>query len=92
MNPILKYTLARLGLFVASVVLVFLIVPGSVNPLLKLLIALVISAAGSFFLLRRWRDDVAGQLATGAARRQGEKERLRSALAGEDEPPTDQKR
>jgi hypothetical protein len=92
MNPILKYTLARFGLFAASAVLVFLVVPTSVNPLLKLLIALLISAAGSFFLLRRWRDDVAGQLAAGATRRQVEKERLRSALAGEDEEGTPPRR
>jgi hypothetical protein len=85
MNPVMKYTLARLGLFVACAVVVFLAVPGSVNPLLKLLIALVLSAAGSYFLLRRWRDEVAEQLAAGSARRKGEKERLRAALAGEDE-------
>lgn len=85
MNPVMKYTLARLVLFVVCAAVVFLAVPGPVNPLLKLLIALVLSAAGSFFLLRRWRDEVAEQLAAGAARRRGEKERLRAALAGEDE-------
>jgi hypothetical protein len=56
------------------------------NPFMKYTLArLVLSAAGSFFLLRRWRDEVAEQLAAGSARRKGEKERLRSALAGEDE-------
>ena len=86
MNPILKYSLARLALFVVCAGLVF--VPDETNPFLKLLIALVVSAIGALVLLRPQRDEVAERLSTGAARRRSEKERLRAALAGEDEPGT----
>jgi hypothetical protein len=84
MNPVLRYTLARILLFAVCVGLVF--VPDGMNPLLKLLIALLVSAVASYFLLRQWRDEVAEQLAAGRSRRADEKERLRSALAGEDDP------
>jgi hypothetical protein len=83
MNPILKYTLARIALFATCAGLVF--IPDELDTLLKLLIALVVSAAGSFFLLRQWRDEVAEQLSSDSRRRMGAKERLRAALAGDDE-------
>jgi hypothetical protein len=83
MNPILKYTLARIALFATCAGLVF--VPDEMDTLLKLLIALVVSAAGSFFLLRQWRDEVAEQLSSDSRRRMDSKERLRAALAGEDD-------
>ena len=83
MNPIMKYTLARILLFAACVGLVSL--PANMNLFLKLLIALVVSSAASFFLLRRWRDEVAERLSVNSRRRLDEKERLRAALAGEDE-------
>jgi hypothetical protein len=82
MNPILKYSLARLTLFVVCAGLVF--VPDKLNPLLKLLIALAVSAVAALVLLRPQRDEVAQRLSVGASRRQTEKERLRKALAGED--------
>lgn len=83
MNPLLKYTLARLGLFVvAAAVLVVLPIP--IHLTLRLGIAVLISAALSFFLLRGLRDEVAVHL-TGAAKRRAErKEELRSALSGDD--------
>jgi Protein of unknown function (DUF4229) len=87
MNPGLKYTLARFGiLLVCLVPAVFLF--QNVNLLLKLLIAFAVSAVASFFLLRQLRDEVAEQLAVGARKRTDEKERLRAALAGDDEPST----
>ncbi len=86
MNPTLKYFLGRLGLFVVVAVPVVLLLPRSMNMLLKLMIALVVSAALSYFVLRRWRDEVAERMSEKAQRRQEEKDRLRSALAG-DEPP-----
>jgi hypothetical protein len=86
MNPIMKYSLARLLLFVAVAAVLF-VIPVDIDPLVKLLIALLVSAAGSFFLMRRWRDDVADRLAANMSRRQREKEKLRAALNGEDEPP-----
>lgn len=84
MNPMMKYTLARLGLFVA-VAAVLLVVPIELNPFLKLGIALIASAILSFFLLRKLRDDVANQLADSARQRADRKEKLRSALAGEEQ-------
>ncbi len=84
MNPMMKYSLARLGLFIVAAA-VLLVVPIELNPFLKLGIALIASAILSFFLLRKLRDDVANQLADGARERADRKEKLRSALAGEDD-------
>ncbi len=86
MNAALKYFLGRLGLFVSVAVPVMLLLPRSMNVLLKLMIVLVVSAALSFFVLRHWRNDVAEQMSVRGRRRQEEKDRLRSALAGDDEP------
>jgi hypothetical protein len=83
-NPMMKYTIARLGLFIVSAA-VLLVVPIELNPFLKLGIALIASAILSFFLLRKLRDDVANQLADGARQRADRKEKLRSALAGDDQ-------
>lgn len=84
MNPMMKYTIARLGLFIVSAA-VLLVVPIELNPFLKLGIALIASAILSFFLLRKLRDDVANHLADGARQRADRKEKLRSALAGDDQ-------
>ncbi|RAO43393.1 hypothetical protein GAR06_04525 [Micromonospora saelicesensis] len=81
----LKYTLGRIGLFVAVLAGLWLV---DMNVFLKLMLALVFSAALSFFLLRGWRDEMAGEIAEAAERRRTEKERLRSALAGEDQTQT----
>ncbi len=87
MNPMLKYTLARVGIFVACAALALLLLPRDMNVLLKLLIAVVASSVASFFLLRPWADELAERMSTNTRRRRDEKERLRAALAGEDEPP-----
>jgi hypothetical protein len=84
MSPIVRYTIARLALFVV-VALVLLVIPVQVNVLIKLAAALLITAALAYFLLRGLRDQVAEQLAGAARRRAERKERLRSALSGEDE-------
>ncbi len=89
MSPTLKYTLGRIGLFVAVLLALW---PVDLNLFLKLMIALVFSAALSFFLLRRWRDEMAGRLATAAGRRKADRDRLRSALAGDDQEGTPDKR
>ena len=87
MKPLLKYTLGRMGLFLA----VFLIlVPVNMNILVKLMIAVLVSFGLAFFLLRRWRDEATEQMAGAARRRQAEKDRLRSALAGEDTDTDDE--
>ncbi|MEV4753491.1 DUF4229 domain-containing protein [Micromonospora sp. NPDC049559] len=82
MSAAAKYTLGRVGLFVVVVLALW---PVQMNLFLKLMVALAFSAAVSFFLLRGWRDQMAQQLASAAERRKAEKERLRSALAGDDE-------
>lgn len=83
MSAALKYTLGRIGLFVAVLAGLWLI---DMNVFLKLMLALAFSAALSFFLLRGWRDEMAEEMGTAAERRRTEKERLRTALAGEDNP------
>jgi hypothetical protein len=88
-NPTLKYTLGRIGLFLA----VFLVLwPVDLNILVKLMIAVVFSAALSYFVLRGWREQMADRLATAAERRKADRERLRSALAGEDQESTPNRR
>ncbi|MEU5903848.1 DUF4229 domain-containing protein [Micromonospora sp. NPDC047467] len=89
MSAAVKYTLGRLGLFVAVLAGLWFV---DMDIFLKLILALAFSAALSFFLLRGFRDDMAEEMAEAAERRRAEKERLRSALAGDDNPtppPTD---
>ncbi len=84
MSPAVKYTLGRIGLFALVALALW---PIDMNVFLKLMLALLFSAAVSFFLLRKWRDEMAEQLGSASQRRRAEKDRLRSALAGEDQPP-----
>jgi Protein of unknown function (DUF4229) len=81
MSPAIKYTLGRLGLFV---VVFALLLPVPLNFLIRAMIALVASAGFSYFLLSKWRNEMAEQLGSAAQRRQAEKNRLRAALAGDD--------
>lgn len=83
MSAWVKYTLGRIGLFAAVMLALW---PVEMSIFLKLILALAFSAALSFFLLRGWRDDMAEEMAEAARQRKTEKERLRAALAGEDEP------
>ncbi|MEV6366420.1 DUF4229 domain-containing protein [Micromonospora sp. WP24] len=89
MSAAVKYTLGRLGLFVVVLAALWLV---DINVFLKLMLALVFSAALSFFLLKGWRDEMAEEMAGASQRRREEKERLRSALAGEDEPSEGERR
>ena len=82
MSPAIKYTLGRLGIFVA---IFAAMLPISLNILVKAMIALVVSAVLSFFLLKKWRDEMAEGLARSSQKRKEEKSRLRTALAGDDE-------
>ena len=82
MKPAVKYTLGRLGLFVVVFAALF---PTPLNILVKAMVAFVASAGLSFIVLRRWRDEMAEQLGEMAARRTAEKDRLRSALAGDED-------
>jgi chromate transport protein ChrA len=83
MSPFMKYTLARMGIFVVVAAALFF-VPAPIDPLLRLLIALLISAVLSYFVLGRLRNQVGVQVAGVVQRRTERKERLRSALAGDD--------
>jgi mannitol-specific phosphotransferase system IIBC component len=80
-SPAIKYTLARLGLFL--VVLLALLPIPVIDVLLKLMIAVLVSAVASWFLLRGMRDRVADRIEQSMDRRREEKEKLRAALAGE---------
>jgi hypothetical protein len=84
MNAGVKYTLARIGLFILCAVPVVLLLPSSVDLLLKLLIAVVLSALLAFMLLGGIRDQVAESLVSRRERKATEREKLRSALAGDD--------
>ena len=81
MSPALKYTLGRLGLFVAVLAA---LLPVPLNFLVKAMIALIASAGFSYFLLAKWRNEMAEQLGGAAQRRRDEKARLRAALAGDE--------
>ncbi|TCB92862.1 DUF4229 domain-containing protein [Micromonospora zingiberis] len=82
MSAAVKYTLGRIGLFVVVVAALW---PVDLDIFLKLILALLFSAALSFFLLKGWRDEMAEEMAASAERRRTEKDRLRSALAGDDQ-------
>jgi uncharacterized protein DUF4229 len=85
-NAALRYSLARIVIFAVCAVPALLWLPDSIDPLLKLLIALIVSAVLSLLLLGRWRDDLAVAVSERVKRRGEEKAKLRAALAGEDEP------
>ena len=87
MSPAVTYALARLAIFVACALPALFLLPREMNSLLKLMIALVVSAFLSFFLLRGLRDQVAQRMSENAQRKATQREHLRSALAGDDEPP-----
>jgi hypothetical protein len=84
MNPIMKYTLFRLVIFVVIAVGLW-VIPVAVDPFLKLMVALLVSAVVSFFVMRRMRNEMADQVAGAVQRRTEKKERLRAALAGDDD-------
>jgi chromate transport protein ChrA len=83
MSPFMKYSFARLGIFVAVAAALFFL-PIPIDPLLRLMAALLISAVLSYVVLGKLRNQVGEQVAGVAQRRIERKERLRSALAGDD--------
>ena len=84
MSALLKYTLARLGLFVLAAGAMFA-VPLDISTLLKLMIAVAVSAALAFFLLKGLREEASVQAVGAAQRRTEKRERLRAALNGDDD-------
>jgi len=85
MSPALKYTLGRVGLFVLCAAA---LLPVPLNIWVKLMIAVVASFALQLVLLRKWRLEMIGQVDDAMARRRQEKEKLRAALAGEEDQET----
>lgn len=84
MSPFLKYTLARLGLF-GLVALAVIAIPVDVSITLKLMVAVLVSAALAFFLLKGLREEASVQAVGIAERRAEKRERLRAALNGDDD-------
>jgi hypothetical protein len=82
-SPAIKYTLGRVGIFV---VIAVALLPLHLNLFLALMIALLSSMALSFFLLKRWREQLSADIATHVDNRRAEKDRLRTALSGDDDP------
>lgn len=83
MSPAVKYTLGRIGLFLVVMLALW---PLDLSLLLKMMIAVLVSAVLSIFMLRRWREEITEQVSGAVERRRAEKSRLRSALAGDDGP------
>lgn len=84
MSALLKYTLARFGLFILAAA-AMLVLPFDISPLLKLMIATAVSAVLAFFLLKGLREQASVQAVGAAQRRTEKRERLRSALNGDDD-------
>jgi len=84
MSALLKYTLARLGLFVLVAAGMYAL-PLDISPLLKLMIALLVSAGLAFVLLKGLREEASVQAVGAAQRRTEKRERLRAALNGDDD-------
>ena len=86
--PATKFTLGRIGLF-AILFVILLAVPMPMSRdaglLVRLMIAAVVSAIASWFLLARWRNEMASTLETSMSKRRVEKDKLRAALAGDDD-------
>ncbi|WP_213451471.1 DUF4229 domain-containing protein [Rhizomonospora bruguierae] len=87
MNPALKYTLGRIGVFL---VVFALLLPVPMDILLRLILAIFLSAAVSYFVLGRWRDELTSRMEGSLRRRQSQRNKLRAALAGEDATGPDQ--
>jgi len=81
MSPAYKYTAGRFVLFAAVFGLLW---PLPLNILVKAMIALIASAGFSYFLLAKWRNEMAEHIGSAVSRRQEEKARLRAALAGDE--------
>jgi hypothetical protein len=86
MSPALKYTLGRLGLFFACALV---LVPVPLDLWVKLMIAVVGSFALQLVVLRKWRQEMVSQVDQAMTRRRQERNKLRSALAGDDTDGTD---
>lgn len=91
LSPLVRYSLARLGLFLATAA-VLVLAPAPVSLLPRLAVALLVAAVLSYVLLRGARERANADLADRARRRAEHKERLRQAMAGEDPAANDRDR
>ncbi|HEY3504834.1 MAG TPA: DUF4229 domain-containing protein [Actinocatenispora sp.] len=82
MSPAIKYTLGRVGLFV---VIAAALLPFHLNLFLNLMIALLVSMPLSYFVLKRWREQMAEKIDDSLQKRKDEKQKLRAALSGDDD-------
>lgn len=82
MSPAIKYTLGRVGLFV---VIAAALLPLHLNLFLNLMIALLVSMPLSYFVLKRWREQMAEKIDDSLQKRKDEKRKLRAALSGDDD-------
>jgi hypothetical protein len=78
-----KYTLARVGLFVIVAVA---LVPLVHDLILALFISAVVTSLAALIFLKKWRNEVASTIETSMTSRRAEKAKLRAALAGDDQP------
>ncbi len=81
MSPAIKYTLGRVGLFAA---IVLALLPFKLELFVTMMIALLVSMPLSYFLLRRWRDQMAERIDESRQQHRNQKEQLRAALSGDD--------
>lgn len=84
LHPGFLYTTARLMVFAACVLVLFLI---GFRSWMLVFGSLLLSAPLSFFLLRKQREAFAQRVEGRMSKRQTEKAKLRAALAGEDDQP-----
>ena len=82
LHPGFLYTTARVMVFAACALLLFLI---GFRSWMLVFGALLLSAPLSFFLLRKQREAFAMRVEGRMSKRQTEKAKLRAALAGDDE-------
>jgi type III secretory pathway component EscV len=82
LHPGFLYTTARVMVFAACALVLFLI---GFRSWMLVFGALLLSAPLSFFLLRKQREAFAKRVEGRMSKRQTEKARLRAALAGDDE-------
>ncbi|MFG1926701.1 DUF4229 domain-containing protein [Cryptosporangium sp. NPDC048952] len=84
LHPGFLYTTARFMIFVACVIVLFVI---GFRSWMLVFGALLLSAPLSFFLLRKQREAFAQRVEGRMSKRQTEKAKLRAALAGDDDQP-----
>ncbi|HZE40691.1 MAG TPA: DUF4229 domain-containing protein [Stackebrandtia sp.] len=82
MNATGKFALARVGLFLVVGAALW---PTGLHPLVIAMAALLVSFLLSFVLLRKWRVEMLNDVDSTVKRRREQKDKLRAALAGEDE-------